>query len=409
MPIVTIDGFEPRPASGELLSGTITQASAAKPLTLSSDANVENIRAILNDFDLIEIEFRSFADGRGFSLAKRLRNAGYKGHLRAAGHIISDQFRYVLECGFDDVEIDDHLASRQPAEDWIQGSRRTATYRDRLRGRARQPVSPDPDTVTEYRSQDDIFEQRVTQVQHFTDSLFSLRITRPTSFRFRCGEFAMIGLPNAAKPVFRAYSIASPSWGDELEFYSIKVPNGLLTEHLKRIQPGDTVLLRKKVTGTLVIDNLIAGERLFLLSTGTGVAPFASIVRDPQTYEKFDQVVLTQTCRNERELAYARDIVAQTQSDPLVADFTRGGRLRFASTLTREDHPVTGRITDLLESQRLFQALDIREFDPANDRAMICGSKSLLQDARRILEKIGFVEGNNSRPGTFVIERAFVD
>ncbi|MEL6290624.1 MAG: ferredoxin--NADP reductase [Pseudomonadota bacterium] len=260
-----------------------------------------------------------------------------------------------------------------------------------------------------YESRDGIFEERVTHVEHFTDGLFSFRITRPQSFRFRSGEFAMIGLPNAAKPVFRAYSIASPAWGEELEFYSIKVPGGPLTEHLKRIEQGDTVLLKKKATGTLVIDTLLPGRRLFLFSTGTGIAPFASIIRDPETYEKYDQIVLTQTCRIEPELAYGRGVVARTRTDPLVAELVAEDRLRFVTSLTREPHSITGRITTLIETGELLDALGIREISAADDRAMICGSLEMIKDTRRVLETSGFGEGSNARPGTFVVERAFVD
>ena len=147
-----------------------------------------------------------------------------------------------------------------------------------------------------------VFVQTVTEVRHFTDRLFKFRITRPAEFRFRSGEFIMIGLPNAERPVFRAYSIASPFWDEEIEFYSIKVPGGPLTEHLQKIVPGDTVLMRKKPTGTLVLDALIPGKRLYLLSTGTGVAPFASLIRDPETYEKAEEIVLVQACRDVDEL-----------------------------------------------------------------------------------------------------------
>src|SRR5215510_1027204 len=143
-----------------------------------------------------------------------------------------------------------------------------------------------------------LFEEKVLEIQHYTDRLFRFRITRPQSFRFRSGEFVMIGLPNAAKPIFRAYSIASPSWDEELEFFSIKVPDGPLTSHLQKIRPGDTVLMRQKATGTLVLDALTPAKRLFMISTGTGVAPFASLLRDPDTYEKFDRAILTHTCRD---------------------------------------------------------------------------------------------------------------
>ncbi|MBJ3778644.1 ferredoxin--NADP reductase [Acuticoccus mangrovi] len=252
-----------------------------------------------------------------------------------------------------------------------------------------------------------VFAEKVTEVKHYTDRLFKFRLTRPASFRFRSGEFVMIGLPNAEKPVFRAYSIASPAWDDELEFFSIKVPGGPLTEHLQKIKVGDTVLMRKKPTGTLVNDALLPGKRLYLFSTGTGIAPFASIVRDPETYEKFDTVILTHTCREVAELAYGEELVAETVNDPLVGEVV-SGRLVYFGSATREPHAQTGRITDLLKSGKLFEALGLPKIDPETDRGMICGSMEMIADTKEILESFGLVEGANNNPGTFVVERAFV-
>nr|WP_319484904.1 ferredoxin--NADP reductase [uncultured Cohaesibacter sp.] len=253
-----------------------------------------------------------------------------------------------------------------------------------------------------------VFAETVTDVQHYTDGLFRFRITRPASFRFRSGEFVMIGLPNAERPVFRAYSIASPSWDEEVEFYSIKVPDGPLTEHLQRIKVGDTVLMRKKPTGTLVNDALIPGKRLYMFSTGTGIAPFASLIRDPETYEKFEQVILTHTCRHIAELKYGEDLVALCSNDPLVGEFAKG-RLVYYSSITREPFPRTGRITDLMETGKLFADLGVPAINPEEDRGMICGSMAMLNDTRSVLEKFGLEEGSNARPATFVVERAFVD
>lgn len=253
-----------------------------------------------------------------------------------------------------------------------------------------------------------VFAERVVSVRHYTDRLFQFRITRPASFRFRSGEFVMIGLPNAERPVFRAYSIASPSWDEELEFFSIKVPGGPLTEHLQRIEPGDVVLMRKKPVGTLVNDALTPGTRLWLFATGTGIAPFASLIRDPETYEKFEQVVLCHTCRLAAELEYGFETVAAARADPLVGEEARARLLHHATT-TREESARTGRITDLLMSGRLFEDLGMPPLDPAIDRAMICGSKDFLADTKAILEGAGLTEGANSRPAEFVIERAFVD
>ena len=253
---------------------------------------------------------------------------------------------------------------------------------------------------------ENVFAETVTAVRHYTDRLFSFRITRPASFRFRSGEFVMIGLPNAEKPVYRAYSVASPSWDEEIEFFSIKVPGGPLTEHLQKIGVGDTVLMRKKPTGTLVLDALIPGRRLYLLSTGTGVAPFASLIRDPETYEKFEEIVLVQTCRDVGELAYIREMVASLASDPLIGDFA--GQLRLYTTTTREPSPHMGRITDLMTSGKFFEDTGLPSIDPACDRAMICGSMEMLKDTKAMLESFGLVEGANNAPATFVIERAFV-
>ena len=252
-----------------------------------------------------------------------------------------------------------------------------------------------------------VFAERVTAVRHYTDSLFSFRMTRPASFRFRTGEFAMIGLPNAEKPVYRAYSIASPAWDEELEFFSIKVPNGPLTQHLQKVRPGDTVLMRKKPTGTLVLDALLPGKRLYLFSTGTGIAPFAGVVRDPETYEKFETVVLTHTCREEAELAYGRELVEAIRGDEFLSDLA-GGKLLYHGSATREG-PLKGRrITDIAESGQLAADLGLPPLDPEADRAMICGSMAMLKDTAALCERFGLTEGSNANPGTYVVERAFV-
>jgi ferredoxin--NADP+ reductase len=251
-----------------------------------------------------------------------------------------------------------------------------------------------------------MFAETVTEVQHYTDRLFRFRITRPASFRFRSGEFVMIGLPNAAKPVMRAYSIASPSWDEEIEFYSIKVPGGPLTEHLQRIQPGDTVLMKKKPTGTLVLDALLPGKRVYMFATGTGIAPFASLIRDPETYEKFEQVILCHTCRDVAELTYGLDLVRDLRADPLVGEMA-GGLIHYATT-TREASDRMGRQTDLMASGQMFTDLGLPPIDPATDRGMICGSMAMLRDTKAALEGFGLVEGSNSMPATFVVERAFV-
>jgi len=253
-----------------------------------------------------------------------------------------------------------------------------------------------------------VFAETVTSVEHYTDRLFKFRITRPSSFRFRSGEFVMIGLPNGEKPVYRAYSVASPSWDEEIEFYSIKVLDGPLTEHLQKIQVGDTILMRKKPTGTLVNDALLPGKRLYMFSTGTGIAPFASLIRDPETYEKFDEVILTHTCREVAELQYGIDLVKHCLEDPLVGEFANG-RLRHYTSCTREDYPFMGRITDLMASGKLFDDLGVPPITPGDDRGMICGSMAMLRDTKAALEGFGLEEGANNKPATFVVERAFVD
>ena len=258
---------------------------------------------------------------------------------------------------------------------------------------------------------DNVFAETVTEVEHYTDRLFRFRLTRPASFRFRSGEFVMIGLPPKTeddKVVYRAYSIASPSWDETIEFYSIKLPDGPLTEHLQKIKTGDTVLMRKKPTGTLVLDALLPGKTLWMISTGTGFAPFASLIRDPEAYEKFDQVIVTHTCRDEAELTYSINTVEAVKSDPLVGEFARD-RLHLVTTTTREETATMGRITTLMDDGTLYDLLGRGGLDRDQDRVMICGSMAMLNDVKSRLEDMSFVEGANSAPGDFVVERAFVD
>ena len=253
-----------------------------------------------------------------------------------------------------------------------------------------------------------VYAETVLSVTHYTDRLFRFRMTRPAGFRFRSGEFAMIGLMVEGKPIYRAYSIASPSWDEELEFFSIKVPDGPLTQHLQRIQPGDKVLMRKKPTGTLVLDALTPGKRHYMFSTGTGIAPFASLIRDPETYEKFDEVILTHTCREVAELQYGFDLMEEIRNHEFLSEVV-GNKLRHYATVTREDFPFQGRITDLITNGKMFADLGVPHFDPAVDRGMICGSAAMLKETKALLEQAGLTEGANNKPGEFVIERAFVD
>ena len=250
-------------------------------------------------------------------------------------------------------------------------------------------------------------EETVLSVQHYTEKLFSFRITRPMSFRFRSGEFVMIGLPGEnGKPILRAYSVASPAWDEELEFFSIKVPDGPLTSKLQKIEPGDKVLLGRKPTGTLVLDALTPGKRLWMFSTGTGFAPFASLIREPESYSKFESVIVTHTCREVAELKYGFDTVAAAKADPLVGEEASAQLLHFTS-VTREDYPMKGRITELIENGGLTASLDLPDLNPEEDRAMICGSMAMIQDTKALLEARGFIEGSNAAPADFVIEKAF--
>ncbi|MFC5387629.1 ferredoxin--NADP reductase [Aquamicrobium segne] len=267
--------------------------------------------------------------------------------------------------------------------------------------------TPVQSTPAQFPIPANVHVETVVSVKHYTDRLFSFRITRPQSLRFRSGEFVMIGLPNAQKPVYRAYSIASPSWDEELEFFSIKVPNGPLTEHLQKIQPGDTILMRHKSTGTLVLDALTPAKRVFMFSTGTGIAPFASLLRDPDTYDRFDEVILTHTCRDRAELTYGQDLLANLRKDPLIGEFA--GRVTLYNSTTREETPVMGRITHLIENGKLFSDLGIEPLNRETDRVMICGSMNMLHDVKALVEARGFIEGSLSSPGDFVVERAFVD
>ena len=252
-----------------------------------------------------------------------------------------------------------------------------------------------------------VYAETVVSVKHYTDRLFSFRITRPQSLRFRSGEFVMIGLPNAEKPVYRAYSVASPAWDEELEFFSIKVPDGPLTSELQKIQVGDTVIMRQKSTGTLVVDALTPAKRLFMISTGTGIAPFASLLRDPDTYEKFDQLILTHTCRDNAELVYGQELVAALENDPLIGELT-AGRVTLYNSTTREESARMGRITALIGSGKFYSDLGIEKLNPETDRIMICGSMHMLKDVKELAESLGFHEGSLSHPSTFVVERAFV-
>ncbi|WP_090216667.1 ferredoxin--NADP reductase [Litoreibacter janthinus] len=260
--------------------------------------------------------------------------------------------------------------------------------------------------------------QTVTEVKHWTDRLFSFRVTRPASLRFRSGEFVMIGLmgdpdpvSGKQKPLLRAYSIASPSWDEELEFYSIKVQDGPLTSKLQHIKVGDEIILRPKPVGTLVHDALLPGKRLWFFATGTGFAPFASLLRDPQTYEDYDEVIITHTCREVAELEYGRQLIEEIRSDELLGELIGEDNLKklvYYPTTTREESPKMGRVTDKLRSGELFADLGVPPMTPETDRAMVCGSIGLNMDLKEIFEGFGLEEGANSDPKHYVVEKAFV-
>jgi len=250
--------------------------------------------------------------------------------------------------------------------------------------------------------------ESVLSVHHWTDTLFSFTATRDPSFRFRNGEFTMIGLKVGERPLLRAYSVASANYEDKLEFFSIKVPDGPLTSRLQRIREGDIVLVGRKATGTLVQDNLLPGTTLYLLATGTGLAPFASIIKDPETYDRFAKVVLVHGCRQVAELAYGEAVVSDLPNNDFFGEAVRE-KLVYYPTVTREPFQNRGRITDLIASGVLFRDVGLPPLDPVADRLMLCGSPPMLADLRALLVERGFSEGNHSVPGHFVIEKAFVE
>jgi ferredoxin/flavodoxin---NADP+ reductase len=251
-------------------------------------------------------------------------------------------------------------------------------------------------------------EERVLSVHHWTDRLFSFTTTRDSSLRFSNGHFTMIGLRVNGKPVLRAYSIVSANYEEHLEFLSIKVPDGPLTSRLQHIRVGDAIVVGKKPTGTLLIDYLQPGRRLYLLSTGTGMAPFLSIVRDPETYEKFEQVILVHGVREVSELAYHDYLTTELPAHEFLGDMV-SRQLRYYPTVTREAYRHQGRVTTVIESGQLAHDLSLPPLNAAEDRVMICGSPAMLRDLKVMMQARGLKEGNTTTPGDYVIERAFVD
>ena len=253
-----------------------------------------------------------------------------------------------------------------------------------------------------------ILREEVTAVHHWTDRLFSFKTTRDPGFRFKNGHFTMIGLEQEGRPLMRAYSLASANYEDELEFFSIKVPDGPLTSKLQAIQVGDGLLVNSKTTGTLVQDNLLPGKNLYLISTGTGLAPFLSIIRDPEIYEQYDKIVITHGCRHVDELAYRELITEHLPAHEYLGEDVRD-KLIYYPTVTREPFRNNGRLTDLLRTGKLQAEVGLGAIDPAVDRFMVCGSPTMLKEICELLDSRGLSEARHGEAAEYVIERAFVE
>lgn len=251
--------------------------------------------------------------------------------------------------------------------------------------------------------------QKILSVHHWNDSLFSFTTTRPDSLRFESGQFVMIGLEVDGRPLLRAYSIASAHYEEHLEFFSIKVPNGPLTSRLQHLKVGDDLLVGKKPTGSLLLSDLKPGKHLYYLSTGTGLAPFLSLIRDPEAYEQYDKIILFHGVRTVSELAYMDFIQNELPNNEFFGEEVRK-KLIYYPTVTREPFRNQGRLTDLVESGKLFTDIGLPPFNPETDRAMLCGSPEMLRDTCALLDARGFkISPKIGVPGDYVIERAFVE
>jgi ferredoxin--NADP+ reductase len=281
-------------------------------------------------------------------------------------------------------------------------------FTDVWRFEARRPKRSTSRRQEKRKPMSAFYREKVLSVRHWTETLFSFRATRDSGFRFQNGQFAMIGLEVEGRPLLRAYSMASANHEEELEFFSIKVADGPLTSKLQKIREGDEILVGRKATGTLITDNLIPGQRLLLLSTGTGLAPFASLIKDPDVYERFETIVLVHGCRQVSELAYGEELVAKLRDDDLFGPLL-SEKLLYYPTVTREPFRNRGRITDLISSEQLFNDIHQAPLNIETDRVMMCGSPGMLDELKQMFESGGFLEGSGNTPGHFVIEKAFVE
>ena len=267
-------------------------------------------------------------------------------------------------------------------------------------------TSPASSSSESFAAPPNFLVETVTSVRHWTGTLFSFRCTRSPAFKFSAGQFTMIGLMIDGKPLTRAYSVVSAPWDDHLEFLSIKVENGALTSRLRDIQVGDKVIMSKKAVGSLTISNVRPGGNLWMLATGTGLAPFLSILHSPEVYERFDRIILSHTVRQVDELAY-RELITELPQHEMLGELI-GDKLHYYPSVTREAFAVTGRITDLIRSGRIFKDLSLEPLHPDRDRVMLCGSEAMNAECKALLEERGFEEGSAGHQGTYLLEKAFV-